>query len=120
MSSLSRRTAHKLHVANPSERTATFRVDTDLEFVSGPPTITMMDGDVEEYPFMVEPLERGSFVGAIVVTTQSLSTAKLMYSRQLFLLKHYIQSYWDCYTNILLLLDLMPAELLSTCGTSWR
>lgn len=75
---LSCRTAHKLHVANPSGRTTTFRVDTDLDFISGPPTITVADGDVEEYPFMVEPLERGSFTGAIVITTQSRSTAKIM------------------------------------------
>lgn len=79
MASCPCRTAHNLHIVNPSERTTTFRVDTDLEFVSGPPTITVAEGDVEEYPIMLEPLERGSFTGAVVITTQSRSTATIVY-----------------------------------------
>ena len=50
-----------------------FRVETDLECVSGPPTVSVSGGDVVDYPIMVEPLERGQWNGAVVFMTEARS-----------------------------------------------
>ena len=67
------RTAHILHVPNSSDRTTLYRVETDLECVSGPPTVSVSGGDVVDYPIMVEPLERGQWSGAVVFKTEARS-----------------------------------------------
>ena len=67
------RTSHILHVPNTSDRTTVYRVDTDLNFISGPPSLSVTGGDIADYPIMVEPLVRGKFSGAVVFEVVSRS-----------------------------------------------
>ena len=48
-------------------------METDLQFVSGPPKVSVSGGDIIDYPIMIEPLERGVFEGAVVFVTEARS-----------------------------------------------
>lgn len=67
------RTTHILHVPNTSDRTTVYRVETDLDIISGPSTFTVSGNDVADCPVMIEPLVRGTYDGAIVFTAESRS-----------------------------------------------
>ena len=61
---------HILHVPNHNERTTEFRVESDLECVSGPSSVTITGGDVVDYPLLVRPIRRGVVSGAIAFVAQ--------------------------------------------------
>ena len=67
------RTTYTLHVPNTSDRTTVYRVDTDLDFISGPSTFAVSGNDVADCPIMIEPLVRGTYTGAVVFTAESRS-----------------------------------------------
>lgn len=67
------RTSLILHVPNTSDRTTVYRVETDIEFVTGPTTLTVAGNDVADYPIMIDPLMRGHYTGAIVFIVESRS-----------------------------------------------
>jgi len=64
---------HILHVPNHKERTTMFRVESDLDFISGPSTITIGGGDVVDYPLTVLPRRQGTFSGAVAFVAQAVS-----------------------------------------------
>ena len=51
---------------NYNERTAVFRVESDLDFISGPDTVRIEGEDVVDYPLTVLPKQQGEFSGALV------------------------------------------------------
>ena len=61
---------HILHVPNHNERTTEFRVESDLECVSGPSSLAITGGDVVDYPLLVRPIRRGVVSGAIAFVAQ--------------------------------------------------
>ena len=67
------RTTMILHVPNTSDRTTLYRVETDIEFITGPSTMSIVGNDVADYPIMIEPLTRGNYTGAIVFSVESRS-----------------------------------------------
>ena len=61
---------HILHVPNHNERTTEFRVESDLECVSGPPSISIAGGDLVDYPLIIRPIRRGTITGAVAFVAQ--------------------------------------------------
>lgn len=64
---------HILHVPNHNERTSVFRVESDLDFISGPSTITVGGGDVVDYCLDIRPTRQGKFSGAVAFITEAVS-----------------------------------------------
>lgn len=50
-----------------------FRVESDLDFVSGPATVEIGGGDVVDYPLTILPKKQGTFTGAIAFVAQAIS-----------------------------------------------
>jgi hypothetical protein len=65
---------HILHVPNHNERTTEFRVESDLECVSGPPSISITGGDLVDYPLIIRPIRRGVVSGAVAFVAQAPPT----------------------------------------------
>ena len=70
------RLTHILHVPNHNERTTVFKVETDLQCVSGPPSISIAGGDLVDYPLIVKPIRRGVMSGAVAFVAQTPSTGE--------------------------------------------
>ena len=64
---------HILHVPNHNERTTEFRVESDLECVSGPHSISIAGGDLVDYPLIIRPIRRGVITGAVAFVAQAPS-----------------------------------------------
>ncbi len=64
---------HILHVPNYNERTTVFKVETDVDFVSGESTVSIGGGDVIDYPLSVLPRRQGVFSGAVAFVAQAIS-----------------------------------------------
>ena len=62
-----------LHIPNTSDRTTRYCVETDIDFITGPSTVSVVGNDVADYPIMIEPLARGEYTGAIVFSVESRS-----------------------------------------------
>ena len=65
--------AHTLHVPNYNERTTTYEVETDLDFITGPTTITVGGGDIADYPLVLCPTIHGTFTGVVAFVARSFS-----------------------------------------------
>lgn len=65
---------HILHVPNYNERTTEFQVESDLDCVSGPPSITIAGGDLVDYPLLIRPIRRGVLSGAVAFVAQAPSS----------------------------------------------
>ena len=65
---------HILHVPNHNERTTEFQVESDLDCVTGPPSITIAGGDLVDYPLLIRPIRRGVLSGAVAFVAQAPSS----------------------------------------------
>lgn len=60
-------------MSNSNERTTVFKVESDMEFVSGESTVSIGGGDVVDYPLTVWPKRQGVFTGAVAFVTKTTS-----------------------------------------------